>query len=83
MANIRAFQACDASSILATRTKIIVINSAPVAQWIEQRTSKPKVVGSIPTRGTNNLRTQKLLAAITQIYLLWWRDEIKNSKRIN
>lgn len=25
---------------------------ALVAQWIEQRTSKPKVVGSIPTRGT-------------------------------
>ena len=24
----------------------------PVAQWIEQRTSKPKVVGSIPTQGT-------------------------------
>lgn len=25
---------------------------APVAQWIEQETSKLKVVGSIPTRGT-------------------------------
>ncbi len=30
----------------------IHIKFAPVAQWIEQRTSKPKVVGSIPTRGT-------------------------------
>lgn len=25
---------------------------APVAQWIEQRSSKPKVAGSNPVRGT-------------------------------
>jgi hypothetical protein len=33
---------------------------APVAQWIEQRTSKPKVVGSIPTRGTKTLMFKTL-----------------------
>ena len=33
---------------------ILCYNSqcAPVAQWIEQKTSKLMVVGSIPTRGT-------------------------------
>lgn len=33
---------------------VIAIGSdeAPVAQWIEQKTSKLMVVGSIPTRGT-------------------------------
>lgn len=44
-----AFQAGDAGSIPATRT-----THAPVAQWIEQETSKLLVVGSIPTRGTIN-----------------------------
>ena len=28
---------------------------APVAQWIEQETSKLLAVGSIPTRGTNKI----------------------------
>jgi hypothetical protein len=30
----------------------IIIKNAPVAQWIEQETSKLLAVGSIPTRGT-------------------------------
>lgn len=42
-----AFQAGDAGSIPATRTTY-----APVAQWIEQKTSKLLAVGSNPTRGT-------------------------------
>ena len=29
-------------------------DEAPVAQWIEQKTSKLMVVGSIPTRGTKH-----------------------------
>lgn len=67
MANIPAFQASDASSILATRTKIwttrvafLIRESynnryAPVAQWIEQETSKLLAAGSIPARGTIGL----------------------------
>lgn len=46
-----AFQAGDAGSIPATRTKY-----ALVAQWIEQETSKLLVVGSIPTQGTKLIR---------------------------
>ncbi len=42
---------------------------APVAQWIEQRTSKPKVVGPIPTRGTKiNIPTYRL------VYLFCFSD---------
>jgi hypothetical protein len=53
---------------------VFVYNSpyAPVAQWIEQRTSKPKVVGSIPTRGTKalmlkTLRTEVFLFGIIRL----------------
>lgn len=51
-----AFQAGDAGSIPATRTKY-----ALVAQWIEQETSKLLVVGSIPTQGTIDFRTLSLV----------------------
>ena len=38
-----------ASSILASRT------TAPVAQWLEQRTHNPLVLGSSPSGGTMSL----------------------------
>ena len=50
---------------------------APVAQWIEQRSSKPKVAGSNPVRGTSYIwRSMKkfnicfsIILAITIIFL--------------
>lgn len=37
----------------AGKSKFAIMNrNAPVAQWIEQETSKLLAVGSIPTRGT-------------------------------
>lgn len=54
-----AFQAGDAGSIPATRTKY-----ALVAQWIEQETSKLLVVGSIPTQGTKLIRYTVLCVKI-------------------
>lgn len=41
---------------------IITTAHAPVAQWIEQETSKLLAVGSIPTRGTISLMLKLLIA---------------------
>lgn len=37
---------------MTSGSSAILISNAPVAQWIEQETSKLLAVGSIPTRGT-------------------------------
>jgi hypothetical protein len=36
--------------------QVNIVTRAPVAQGIEQRTSNPLVVGSIPTRRTNEFK---------------------------
>lgn len=41
--------------LVDTAVSAIIHLYAPVAQWIEQETSKLLAVGSIPTRGTTAL----------------------------
>ena len=64
--SIQVFQTWDRSSILRTRTKAMLF--APVAQWIEQETSKLWAVGSIPTRGTTALASGDIF--VFSVYIL-------------
>ena len=44
-----------ANKFICPRGPVADSDEAPVAQWIEQKTSKLMAVGSIPTRGTKIL----------------------------
>ena len=49
---------------------VYLVSQAPVAQWIEQETSKLLAVGSIPTRGTILFQERRLMSGLEQSFYI-------------